>query len=448
MKSYIIVIVFIFMAFVCRSEQVKSVHLYGSLKEFNSEVVNMNPDDAAGDISDARVVKIPVDANGNFDLVLPLEKPGYYQVGRNTLYLTPGDELEVYLGTSQAQSTFKGKGMEANIYLKDRLFPKGGSFLAAGRNMAGTFEATKSLIDSLAKIRMKELKQLKNVSKDFRRLEEMRIKGDIVNSYLSYPFYADDTFEGCKSDEDALNVLKKYYASIKGIVDPMLKELAASNEYLDVAVVRDVLLDACENTAFDFPKSLRLKELNEVLKKGDDFDEALTLAKYNEFKAFAEGLQNKDFREAFLGRLERRAKLMEGRPAIDLDVMTADGKKGKLSDYKGKVMYVDFWATWCGPCMGEMPFFNELSTQYPNIQFIGISVDESEKAWKNRINNEDHGQVMELICHDSRTKTGWDITGIPRFLLIDENFNIISAEAPRPSQKAEIEPLLKKYNTK
>lgn len=107
-----------------------------------------------------------------------------------------------------------------------------------------------------------------------------------------------------------------------------------------------------------------------------------------------------------------------------------------------------FWATWCGPCMGEMPYFNELSSKYPNVQFIGISVDESEKAWKNFIGRGSHGAVNELNCQDSRTKSGWDITGIPRFLLIDEHFNIISADAPRPSQKEIIEPILKKLSKK
>lgn len=446
MKNYLLTIVFVLAAFAGNSETLKSVRLHGSLKEFNSDVVNMNPADAAGDISDAKVVKITVDADGNFDLVLPLEKPGYYQIGRNTLYLTPGDDMEVYLGTSQPQSTFKGKGMEANTYLKGRLFPKAGSFLEAGRNIKNSFEATRHVVDSLAGLRRAQLKQLKNVSREFKRLEAMRIEADVVNSYMSYPFYSDTMFEGVKTDEEALKVLEKFHASIRDLVNPMLKELAASDDYLDVAVVRDVLLDACENKTFDFKRSVRLQELNEVLKKGEEFDESLTPAKYKEFRSFAEGLKNKDFGEVFLGRLERRAKLMEGRPAIDLDVMTADGKQGKLSDYKGKVMYIDFWATWCGPCMGEMPHFNELSKNYPNIRFIGISVDESEKAWKNRIANGDHGAVLELICHDSRTKTGWDITGIPRFLLIDEDFNIISAEAPRPSQRAEIEPLLSKLN--
>ena len=87
---------------------------------------------------------------------LPARFPAYFRIGRNTLYLTPGDELKVYLGTSQPQSTFEGKGMEANTYLKGRLFPKAGSFLSAGRNLRPTFEATKKTVDSLAALRMKE----------------------------------------------------------------------------------------------------------------------------------------------------------------------------------------------------------------------------------------------------------------------------------------------------
>ena len=58
-------------------EKNNTVHLYGSLKEFKAAEVNMAPDGAAGEISDAGVIKIPVDADGNFDLVLPLSKPAY-----------------------------------------------------------------------------------------------------------------------------------------------------------------------------------------------------------------------------------------------------------------------------------------------------------------------------------------------------------------------------------
>ena len=429
-------------------EKNNTVHLYGSLKEFKAAEVNMAPDGAAGEISDAGVIKIPVDADGNFDLVLPLSKPAYFRIGRNTLYLTPGDELKVYLGTSQPQSTFEGKGMEANTYLKGRLFPKAGSFLSAGRNLKPTFEATKKTVDSLAALRMKELEELKNVSKEFKLFEKERIKADVANSYMSFAGYSDAMWSDCKSEEEFNRVVEKFYTSIQGDMNPILREIAGSDDYLDVAVVRDVLVSCYNLKAFDYPKSARLAELVEVLEKGEELEGELTPEKYRELKDFAGKLKNKDFSEAYLERLERRAKLMEGRPAIDLDLVTSEGKKGKLSDYKGKPMYVDFWATWCGPCMGEMPYFNELSRKYPNVQFIGISVDESEKAWKNFIGQGSHGAVNELNCQDSRTKSGWDITGIPRFLLIDEHFNIISADAPRPSQKEIIEPILRKVSKK
>ena len=60
----------------------------------------------------------------------------------------------------------------------------------------------------------------------------------------------------------------------------------------------------------------------------------------------------------------------------------------------------------------------------------------------------EHGYVLELFATDPFVRMKWDITGIPRFLLIDENFKIISASAPRPSQKDVIIPLLEKYSKK
>ncbi len=65
------------------------------------------------------------------------------------------------------------------------------------------------------------------------------------------------------------------------------------------------------------------------------------------------------------------------------------------------------------------------------------------KPGKTYIGRGSHGAVNELNCQDSRTKSGWDITGIPRFLLIDEHFNIISADATpsftKRDQRADIE---------
>ena len=406
-------------------EKNNTVHLYGSLKEFKAAEVNMAPDGAAGEISDAGVIKIPVDADGNFDLVLPLSKPTYFRIGRNTLYLTPGDELKVYLGTSQPQSTFEGKGMEANTYLKGRLFPKAGSFLSAGRNLRPTFEATKKTVDSLAALRMKELEELKNVSKEFKLLEKERIKADVANSYMSFAGYSDAMLSDCKSEEEFKQVLGKFYTSIQGDMNPILQEIAGSDDYLDVAVVRDVLVSCYNLKVFDYPKSARLAELVEVLEKGEELEGELTPEKYRELKDFAGKLKYKDFSEAYLGRLERRAKLMEGRPAIDLDFVTSEGKKGKLSDYKGKPMYVDFWATWCGPCMRAMKSLKPLKEELKEVVYLYIA-DETSPEGKWKVTIPDIPGIHCRISNEQSTALAklYEYPGIPTYFVVNREGDI------------------------
>lgn len=71
--------------------------------------------------------------------------------------------------------------------MKYRLFPKEGSFHSGGRNIRGTFNETRLLIDSLANIRRKQLDSLTAASKEFKELEFARITADIINNYLCYP---------------------------------------------------------------------------------------------------------------------------------------------------------------------------------------------------------------------------------------------------------------------
>jgi len=336
-------------------------------------------------------------------------------------------------------------GVEENDISEDVLgikIPKIVVPVSSGRSMSVIIEA------AVMNMRLRDVGI--DSSKEFVELEMMRIKADLANSYMAYLWYS-DLLKDCKTREEGEKVANDFNKSIREYINPLLKEISAKDEYLEVAVVRDVLSSCNEidPSIFDFPKSQRLKELNEIYGVGERMDEEMTKSLYDELYAYGSKLKNADFKQAFLGRLEKRAKLMEGRPAIDFTVVNMDGKEGKLSDYKGKVLFVDFWATWCMPCLGEMPYFNELSKQFPNIQFVGISLDDNTEVWLNKLKGDaDHGKVLELFSTDPLVRTGWDITGIPRFLLIDKDFKIISASAPRPSEKDVIVPLLEKYNKK
>lgn len=123
------------------------------------------------------------------------------------------------------------------------------------------------------------------------------------------------------------------------------------------------------------------------------------------------------------------------------------GGKTSLTDLKGKYVYVDVWATWCGPCKIEIPYLKALEKQYhgKNIQFVSLSIDDDishgrswDKArenWKAMIADKELSGIQLLAPNgwQSQFVLDYKIQGIPRFILIDPNGNIVTPDAPRPS---------------
>ena len=125
--------------------------------------------------------------------------------------------------------------------------------------------------------------------------------------------------------------------------------------------------------------------------------------------------------------------------APSFDYENHKGGKTKLEDFKGKYVYIDVWATWCGPCRGEIPFLKKMEEMYhdKNIVFVSISVDvdKDHDKWKNFVTEKQLGGVQLFADKNwySDFITHFGITGIPRFILIDPNGKVAQADAPRPS---------------
>jgi thiol-disulfide isomerase/thioredoxin len=138
--------------------------------------------------------------------------------------------------------------------------------------------------------------------------------------------------------------------------------------------------------------------------------------------------------------------LYAGKPAPDAAFYDANGKTSKLSDYKGKVVYIDAWATWCGPCKREIPHLKTLEEEYhgKNVQFISVSTDKDVTAWKNFIAKEQMGGLQLHQSDDPRQSISqlYIVNSIPRFILIDEKGNIVNTDAPRPSSGDQIRNVL------
>jgi len=132
-----------------------------------------------------------------------------------------------------------------------------------------------------------------------------------------------------------------------------------------------------------------------------------------------------------------------GEPAIDFTYPDKDGNEFSLSSFNSSLVYVDVWATWCGPCTAEIPALKELEHDYHNnnITFLSVSVDTDKEAWLNMVAEKKLGGVQLWANGWSAITKSYAISGIPRFMLFDANGNIISLDAPRPSS-AEIRGLI------
>ena len=141
---------------------------------------------------------------------------------------------------------------------------------------------------------------------------------------------------------------------------------------------------------------------------------------------------------------EHYKDLVPGAQAIDFTMANEKGKEFKLSDFRGKAVYIDVWATWCGPCCAEIPHMEKLAAHYAKnkkIELISISLDDDHAKWEKKL-AEDKPEWKQFICpeaFESGLCKNYDIYGIPRFLFFDKDGKVISLDAPRPSYEGIIE---------
>lgn len=171
-------------------------------------------------------------------------------------------------------------------------------------------------------------------------------------------------------------------------------------------------------------------------------------AVFEEYKKTSTNLEAIAENQALYDRL---SKLVPGVKASDFEMQTVDGKTIRFHEVigQGKITYIDFWATWCGPCCAEIPYVEKLVEKYknnPNIEFVSISLDKDLDKWHKKL---DHDQPAwkQYIIPDNLNSTfakEYNITAIPRFMLFDKEGKIISINADRPSSEG-IEEYLNQY---
>ncbi len=159
--------------------------------------------------------------------------------------------------------------------------------------------------------------------------------------------------------------------------------------------------------------------------------------KYNEKSIYTEILKN-------WAEMEKSTAI--GFPAPAINLKTPEGKLLPLSSFKGKVVLIDFWASWCGPCMRAMPEMKAINAKFAGQPFAiyGVSLDRDSNSWVNTIKSAglNWHHVSDIKYWNCVAAKAYSVSGIPATFLIDKNGNIAGKNLHGPELEAKIERLL------
>lgn len=220
-------------------------------------------------------------------------------------------------------------------------------------------------------------------------------------------------------------VMRKFFENIKG--DEGSFFVSAKNAIPEIKALKSQSIK----------NRLILNSVNDI-----NIDNANYKNTYNEFISITNDPKTK---EVLTTNYYNTLALEPGKPSPTFNYENQKGGTTSLESLKGKYVYIDVWATWCGPCREEIPSLEKVEEQFQgkNIVFVSISIDKSidREKWSKLINDKNMSGIQLLADNewDSKFIREYNIGGIPKFILIDANGNIVNAQAPKPSDPKLIE---------
>lgn len=172
-----------------------------------------------------------------------------------------------------------------------------------------------------------------------------------------------------------------------------------------------------------------------------DFEEGLAL-----YQRFNESDVSADIGAIVSAEYQIQKALSPGMPAPGFTLTDINGDEVSLDDFLGKVVYLDFWASWCGPCIQQIPHAKELKKRMADqkdLVFLYVSVDTDEDAWRKMVaDREIQGVHVNVPGFGHDVPASYNLRGVPTFYLIGRDGNIFDNRPPRPSGETIDEVLL------
>lgn len=382
-------------------------------------------------------------ADGSFTCSLNVENPGLFCIGKDRktffpFYLKKGDNVSLLITKNGVSLTGK------NTLENELLFQWEDKISNLRRRVLSYRSLSASEILPLFEI-IKQLEVLKK-KKDADIIIPSAIKSTPFGSLLQEKMEADIAyialigFESSKKDpyyEDK-TLLPAIY------VDMINKNPFDSENILQLPHGSDMLAKYTEfETSFGNKREAQDLFSHTAL-KGEALlkttaDNIASYQKYEEFLASYGKYITTTGQKKRLAEIEKKwASFKPGTPAIDFCLPDPNGKMHKLSDYRGSLVVIDLWATWCAPCKKEMPFMHQLEEELKGepVVFMAVCLGAAVEIeiWRKMI-KEQHMKGLHLFSGSWTKGVALDyrVQGVPRFMVINKDGNIVTVDAPRPS---------------
>ena len=442
MKNLLLLLVIISI-FSCQKE-VKPSHV-----TFNGFIENSNTNSAK--ISGNGFEKlIEITDNGSFSDTLKIDKEGYYslRIGREStsIYLIKGKNIRLTLNANEFDESLSYSGdiagennyLAAKYLLSEKELPIDKVYsLPEDKFIIELNKINASYIDLL--------NSSKGISKNFIENETKELEYAHINNIENYEEYyqyftKDTSFKASKTlynsykefnfaDNYAFENSNAYKSLLESHYARIAKDASSNSD-------KDIALAYLETIDHKFPNGAVKDELMfNYLRYGMKANNALEDV-YNLYKI---SNQNDENFSKVTNSYKTLTKLTPGKTSPSFNYENFKGGKTSLEDLKGKVVYIDVWATWCGPCLREIPALKTLETDYhdKNIAFVSLSIDENKDydKWRTMITEKKLEGIQLMADNNWKSKfvTDYGIKGIPRFIIIDIDGHIVSSDAPRPS---------------
>lgn len=355
----------------------------------------------------------------------PLTQAGYFRIGRNQLYISPGDQSEFTIDYDDpSKASFIGSNVQINTYLKTTPFPKAGSFIYAGKNIKSTLDSTQKFILQAGNERIELLESLSITDTKIIKQEFIRIQADILNSIYQIPTYFSWKHNLSDPQSDSIKLLNDLFL-VNYLKDSA--KLPLNDKYLALESYRDIveLILPYRNISQHYLKVIDWINANTI---AHDLKNADSLSNLNAIKQRINRLLSKDYKKRLTSILNNQILYGDGKLATNFLFMNENGQLQKLSDFKGNYIYIDLWATWCSPCIENLQHFDSIRLRYPKLVILILSIDEDKKSWNLALKKLKLFGFQGMVDRAKLAK--YMIGSIPRAILINPDFTVNKLKAP------------------